>query len=64
MPNSESPMDVQVNGTILRSNGEAMIIRVEVNDSRGRHWYTEEYEEVISQFSYDPRIARRTIRFR
>ena len=31
-----------------------MIIRVEVNDSRGRHWYTEEYEEVISQFSYDP----------
>ena len=54
MPNSESQMDVQVNGTILRSNGEAMIIRVEVNDSRGRHWYTEEYEEVISQFSYDP----------
>jgi len=54
MPNSESPMDVQVNGTILRSNGEAMIIRVEVNDSRGRHWYTEEYEEVISQFGYDP----------
>ena len=54
MPNSESPMDVQVNGTILRSNGEAMIIRVEVKDSRGRHWYTEEYEEVISQFSYDP----------
>ena len=54
MPNSESPMDVQVNGTILRSNGESMIIRVEVNDSRGRHWYTEEYEEVISQFSYDP----------
>ena len=54
MPNSESPMDVQVDGTILRSNGEAMIIRVEVNDSRGRHWYTEEYEEVISQFSYDP----------
>ena len=53
MPNSESPMDVKVNGTILRSNGEAMIIRVEVNDSRGRHWYTEEYEEVISQFSYD-----------
>jgi len=53
MPNSESPMDVEVHGTILRSNGESMIIRVEVNDSRGRHWYTEEYEEVISQFSYD-----------
>ena len=53
MPNNESPMDIQVEGTILRSNGESMIIRVEVNDSRGRHWYTEEYEELISQFSYD-----------
>ena len=60
MPNSESPMDVQVNGTILRSNGEAMIIRVEVNDSRGRHWYTEEYEEVISQFSYDPQNRQKS----
>ena len=30
-----------------------MIIKLVVNDSRGRHWYTEEYEEVISQFSYD-----------
>lgn len=59
MPNSESPMDVQVNGTILRSNGEAMIIRVEVNDSRGRHWYTKEYEEVISQFSYDPQSRQK-----
>ena len=60
MPNSESPMDVQVNGTILRSNGEAMIIKVEVNDSRGRHWYTEEYEEVISQFSYDPQNRQKS----
>lgn len=54
MPNGESPMDVQVNGTILRSNGESMVVRVEVSDSRGREWYTKEYEEVISQFSYDP----------
>jgi len=59
MPNSESPMDVQVDGTILRSNGEAMIIRVEVNDSRGRNWYTKEYEEVISQFSYDTQNRQR-----
>ena len=54
MPNGESPMDVQVNGTILRSNGESMVVRVEVSDSRGREWYTKEYEEIISQFSYDP----------
>lgn len=54
MPNNASPMDVQVNGTILESNGESMMIRVQVVDSVGREWYTKEYEEVISQFSYDP----------
>lgn len=54
MPNNASPMDVQINGTILESNGEAMAVRVQVVDSLGREWYTKEYEEVISQFSYDP----------
>jgi len=54
MPNGESPMDVLVNGTILQSDGEAMRIRVEVSDSSGREWYTKVYDEVISQFSYEP----------
>jgi hypothetical protein len=54
MPNDSSPMDVQVDATILRSNGEAMVLRVDVSDSTGRQWYSKEYEEVISQFSYDP----------
>jgi len=54
MPNDASPMDVLINGTILQSNGEAMTIRVQVQDSKGREWYTREYHEVISQFSYDP----------
>lgn len=54
LPNDASPMDVQIDGTILRSNGEEMVVRVKVSDSTGRHWYTREYEEVISQFSYDP----------
>lgn len=54
MPNDSSPMDVQVDATILRSNGETMALRVDVSDSTGRQWYSKEYEEVISQFSYDP----------
>ena len=54
MPNSESPMDVCINGTILQSDGEAMQIRIEVSDSSGREWYTKVYDEVISQFSYEP----------
>lgn len=54
MPNNSSPMDILLEGTILQSNGEAMTIRVKVSDATGQEWYTEEYEEVISQFSYDP----------
>jgi hypothetical protein len=54
MPNNESPMDVIINGTILQSDGEAMQIRIEVSDSTGREWYTKVYDEVISQFSYEP----------
>jgi hypothetical protein len=54
MPNNESPMDVIVNGTILQSDGEAMQIRIQVTDSSGREWYTKVYDEVISQFSYEP----------
>jgi hypothetical protein len=53
LPNETSNMDVIVNGTILQSNGEAMTIRINVKDSTGRDWYTREYHEVISRFSYD-----------
>jgi hypothetical protein len=53
MPNTSSPMDVYVEGTILQSNGEAMTIRATVSDATGREWYTKVYEEEISQFSYD-----------
>lgn len=53
MPNQESPMDVYLKGTILSSNGEQMAVRVEVTDSTGRQWYTKEYQEAVSQFSYE-----------
>lgn len=54
MPNQESPMDVSLKGTILSSNGEQMAIRIEVSDSTGRQWYTKEYKEEVSKFSYEP----------
>lgn len=54
MPNSASPMDVLVEGTILQSNGEVMSLRIEVTDAIGREWYTKVYEEEISRFSYEP----------
>lgn len=58
LPNTESPMDLVINGAILQSNGEAMGMRITVTDSTGREWYTREYNEVISQFNYDPTQRR------
>ena len=59
MPNSASPMDILLQGTILQSNGEVMSIRVEVADASGKEWYTKVYEEEISRFSYDPSERQR-----
>jgi len=54
LPNDSSPIDVVVNGTVLLSDGEAMTLQVTVSDSTGRAWYTKEYNEVVSRFSYEP----------
>lgn len=57
-PHELSSTDVAVTGTIIQSDGETMVLDVTVKDSTGRHWFTKEYEEVVSQFSYDPRMRR------
>lgn len=53
-----SPLDVSLRGTILQSNGETMGLRIHVSDSTGRHWYTKEYSETISEFSYDASLRQ------
>lgn len=59
MPAGAGPMDVRLSGAILGSDGETMTVRVDASDSTGRHWYTKEYEEVVSRFSYEPGQRRR-----
>jgi hypothetical protein len=53
LPTERSTMDVYVNGQLLLSNGEGMIIKVTVSDATGRVWYTRQYEEHISQYNYE-----------
>ena len=57
-PNDLSSSDVQLTGKIIQSDGEAMVVEITAKDSTGRHWFTREYEEVVSKFSYDPRMWR------
>ncbi|MDT8429327.1 MAG: hypothetical protein RQ757_11225 [Pseudomonadales bacterium] len=53
MPNDITAFDILLSGQILLSNGESMILKVTASDSTGRVWYEKEYEEKVSQFSYD-----------
>ena len=55
IPNTESAVDVIVSGKIIKSDGEVMVVTVEVQDATGKHWFNKEYEEVASKYSYPQR---------
>lgn len=53
LPSDTSTMDVYVEGQLLLSNGEGMIIAVTARDATGREWFSRIYQEHISQFAYE-----------
>lgn len=58
VPGDLSYYDLAVTGMILQSDGERMILQVKVTDATGKIWIDKEYDEVVSQYSYDPRASR------
>jgi hypothetical protein len=58
VPGDLSYYDLQLTGMILQSDGETMVLQVKVTDATGQVWIDKEYEEVVSQYSYDPRVSR------
>ncbi len=58
VPGDLSSSDLAITGTILQSDGETMRVQVHVKDSTGATWINKEYEEVVSKYSYDPRMRR------
>ena len=52
MPEDLLNTDVLVKSIILISTGESLKLRVNVSDASGREWYTRDYENVASKFSY------------
>lgn len=58
MPGEPDGVDLTVNGAILQSDGETMRVHIHAKDATGRVWLDREYEEVVSKFSYDPRLRR------
>lgn len=58
VPSNLTYYDVVVRGSILQSDGETMRVNIKVNDVTGQLWFEKEYEEVVSKYSYDPRLRR------
>lgn len=58
IPSNLESSDLAITGTILQSDGETMRVQVNARDASGKTWIDKEYEEVVSKYSYDPRMRR------
>ena len=53
LPEASHTVDVLIEGGILHSDGERLILAVKVSDSRGEVWIKTWYETLASKYSYD-----------
>lgn len=56
LPNNSSVMDVMIRGTLVDSNGESIILKIDVSDAGGTLWFTQQYEQTVSQYAYNPEV--------
>jgi hypothetical protein len=52
VPENSAGMDVRVAGTILKSDGEILALRITVRDSTERLWYTKDYQTRVDSELY------------
>ncbi len=52
VPIESDGMDVKVSGTIVKSNGEDMVVRIQVEDASGEIWFSKEYRAQATKRSY------------
>jgi len=53
VPGRQSEMDIWVDGEILNSDGEVLELRITVQDSSGKTWYSRNYDSTASKYAYD-----------
>ena len=56
VPRQTHAVDVTVGGTIVHSDGERLIVRVQVMDARGTVWLDATYEALASKYAYDDSV--------
>ena len=55
VPNDKNAIDILVQGQILESDGELLMLNIKVSDASGQEWYEKDYESLTSKYSYDRR---------
>ena len=51
-------VDLVVNGTISKSDGQTLDLEVVATDSSGKVWFSENYSQVVGKYAYDRRLKR------
>ena len=57
LPGETNSVDLLVTGEILASNGEHLVLKIEVTDASGKTWLTKTYEEEASEAFYSGNTA-------
>lgn len=58
IPDATYAVDVAVTGVIVHSDGERMILDIEVHDARGVRWFATSYQALASKYAYGDTIPR------
>ena len=52
-PESSKSIDLELQGKILKSDGEKLKVLMRVTDAKGKIWFERTYEDTASRFSYE-----------
>lgn len=58
IPDTTYAVDVTVTGVIVHSDGERMILDIEVHDARGVQWFATSYQALASKYAYGDTVPR------
>jgi hypothetical protein len=56
LPETGESHDIVINGEILESNGQTLVVRVTVTDATGRQWFEQTYEAIATGENYRDNI--------
>jgi hypothetical protein len=58
VPRPTHAVDVIVSGKIQHSDGESLVVDVEVHDASGQQWFAKRYEGLAAKYAYEDTVPR------